>query len=307
MITAISMNPSFDKTVEVDSLTLGEVNRIRSSRQDVGGKGINVAVVAKRLGLDARCVGCAGRDGIEKIEAALEREGIDHAFLPVEGSVRTNMKIVSRDGKGVTELNEPGATLSPEDRERFLEVVRDKARDSSYLVVTGSLPPGCPEDTYRELMRTVGSVPCILDVGGNALNVGVEAQPFMIKPNLQELEESVGMPLRTMRAIRDAARGYVRKGVQYVIVSMGSMGAMCVSQQTALFASALKVSVRSTVGAGDAMIGGILKGMQMEGNMTRAFRYGVAAGAASVMTEGTQLIIPSDFSRLLDQVRVQEV
>lgn len=307
MITAISMNPSFDRTVEVDSLALGEVNRIRSVRQDVGGKGINVAVVAHRLGLEARCMGCAGRDGIERIQAALEREGIDHAFLPVEGAVRTNMKIVSRNGSGVTELNEPGTPLSETDRERFFEAVRNKAQDSSYFVMTGSLPPGCPECTYRDLMRTVGSVPCILDVGGAALNIGVEARPFMIKPNLQELEASVGMELRTMRAIRDAARSYVRRGVQYVVVSMGSMGAMCVSESSALFAASLKVDVKSTVGAGDAMIGGLLKGLQMEDTMPRAFRYGVAAGAASVMTEGTQLIIPSDFSRLLDQVRVQEV
>lgn len=307
MITAICMNPSFDRTVEVDSLALGEVNRIRSVRQDVGGKGINVAIVAHRLGLEARCMGCAGRDGIEKIQKALEREGLNHALLPVEGAVRTNMKIVSRDGSGVTELNEPGAVLSAEDRERFFASVREKAKDSSYLVVTGSLPPGCPDDTYRDLMGSIENVPCILDVGGAALNLGVEAHPFMIKPNLQELEEAVGLQLRTMRAIRDAARSYIRRGAQYVVVSMGSIGAMCVSESSALFASSLKVDVKSTVGAGDAMIGGLLKGLQMEGNMTRAFRYGVAAGAASVMTEGTQLIIPSDFSRLLDQVRVQEV
>ena len=115
------------------------------------------------------------------------------------------------------------------------------------------------------------------------------------------------MELRTMRAIRDAATVYLRKGVRHVVVSMGSMGAMYVGKDTSVFAPALKVKVGSTVGAGDAMIGGLLKGLSCEKGMSRVFRYGVAAGAASVMTEGTQLIVPEDFERLLDQVRVQEV
>ena len=130
MITAICMNPSFDKTVEVDSLVKGEVNRIRSARQDVGCKGINVAIVAKRLGLDVRCIGCAGRDGADKVTAALEREGIEHSFVQVEGAVRTNLKVVSRDGGGVTELNEPGAALSDKDREAFFAIARERERYS---------------------------------------------------------------------------------------------------------------------------------------------------------------------------------
>lgn len=307
MITAICMNPSFDKTVEVDSLVKGEVNRIRSARQDVGGKGINVAIVARRLGLEARCIGCAGRDGVDKVTAALEKEGIEHSFVQVEGAVRTNLKVVSRDGGGVTELNEPGAALSGQDRVTFEAIVREKAKDSSYMVFTGSLPPECPKGTYRDLMKQVGDVPCILDIAGEELLLGTEAKPFLIKPNLQELEETMGFDLRTMRSIRDAAFAFTQRGVQHVVVSLGALGALYVHDRTALFAPALKVEVKSTVGAGDAMIGGLLKGLQAEKNVAKAFRYGVAAGTASVMTEGTQLIVPSDFSRLLDQVRIQEV
>ena len=307
MITSICMNPSFDKTVEVDTLTVGEVNRIRTSRQDVGGKGINVAVVASRLGLKVRCVGCVGRDGADLVSSALEKENIAHEFVKVNGAVRTNMKIVTNDGKGVTELNEPGSRIFDRELEEVFALVERCARDSEYLVLTGSLPPGCQASTYRDLMRAAGDVPCILDVGGEALNLAVEAKPFLIKPNLQELQDSVGMELRTMRAIRDAATAYLNKGVQHVVVSMGSIGALYVGKDTSVFAPALKVQVKSTVGAGDAMIGGILKGLEREKNFARAFRYGVAAGAASVMTEGTQLIVPADFLYLLDQVRVQEV
>jgi len=307
MITSICMNPSFDKTVEVDTLVLGEVNRIRTSRRDMGGKGINVAVVAQRLGLNCQCIGVMGEDGSARLEAMLEKEGMQHAFMTVPGSVRTNTKIVSRDGKGVTELNEPGAPMDAAQLKAFFDLAREKTADSRYAVLTGSLPPGCPLGTYRNLMLALEGVNCILDVGGRELELGAEAHPFLIKPNLSELEATLGLELRTLRSIRDAALIFLRKGVQHVVVSMGSMGAMYVSKEKTLFAPALRVEARSTVGAGDAMVGGLLKGLEVEGDMARAFRYGVAAGAASVMTEGTQLIVPEDFDNLLGQVKVQEV
>lgn len=307
MITSVCLNPSFDKTVEVDAMTVGEVNRIRSMRLDMGGKGVNVAVVARRLGLEAQCVGCMGEQGSQQFTALLDAEGLPHRFLTVPGAVRTNLKIVSRDGKGVTELNEPGAPLSQEDLEKFFCLAQEAAARSDYVVLTGSLPPGCPEGAYGQLIRALADTHCILDAGGAVLRLGAEAGPFLIKPNLAELEHALGAQLRTLRAIRDAALIFLRKGVGHVVVSMGAMGAMYVSQARTLYAPALKVEARSTVGAGDAMVGGMLLGLQQEEDMAHAFRCGVAAGAASVMTEGTQLIRPEDFQRLLSQVKVQEV
>ncbi len=107
MITTICLNPCFDKTVSVDRLQPGQVNRIREARVDQGGKGINVAVVAKRLGLDVQCIGLMGENGSADLTAMMDREGLKHRFLTVPGHVRTNMKVYSLDGQGVTELNEP--------------------------------------------------------------------------------------------------------------------------------------------------------------------------------------------------------
>lgn len=307
MITGVCLNPSFDKTVEVDALALGEVNRIRSVRVDMGGKGVNVAVVARRLGLDALCIGCMGEQGAQHFTRLMDEEGLPHRFLTVPGAVRTNLKVVSRDGKGVTELNEPGAPLSGKAMEDFFALAKEEAARSEYVVLTGSLPPGCPDDTYGELIRAMGGTRCILDAGGPVLRLGAEAGPFLIKPNLAELEQALGAQLRTLRAIRDAALIFLRKGASHVVVSMGAMGAMYVSEARTLYAPALRVEARSTVGAGDAMVGGMLLGLQKSGDMAQAFRYGIAAGAASVMTEGTQLIHPEDFERLVSQVKVQEV
>ena len=212
MITGVCLNPSFDKTVEVDALALGEVNRIRSVRVDMGGKGVNVAVVARRLGLDALCIGCMGEQGAQHFTRLMDEEGLPHRFLTVPGAVRANLKVVSRDGKGVTELNEPGAPLSGKAMEDFFALAKEEAARSEYVVLTGSLPPGCPDDTYGELIRAMGGTRCILDAGGPVLRLGAEAGPFLIKPNLAELEQALGAQLRTLRAIRDAALIFLRKG-----------------------------------------------------------------------------------------------
>ncbi|MBR6164739.1 MAG: 1-phosphofructokinase family hexose kinase [Clostridia bacterium] len=302
------MNPCFDKTVDVDSLKPGQVNRIKNVRLDLGGKGINVAVVAERLGLEVQCIGIMGKEGGVELSDMMDREHLRHTFMEIPGHVRTNTKIFSRDGQGVTELNEPGTTVTPEQLQEFITLMRDETRGSDMVVLTGSLPPGCPEGTYCELMKALDGKRVILDTEGKELELAAKgAHPFLIKPNLREMEATLGIELRTIRTIRDAALLFIRLGVEHAVVSMGEMGAMYVSADKTLFAPALRVETKSTVGAGDAMIGGMLLGYEKEKDMARAFRYGIAAGAASVMTEGTQLIVLSDFERLLEQVKIQEV
>lgn len=307
MITTICLNPALDKTVTVDMLVPGQVNRIHSSRMDVGGKGINVAVVCRRLGLDAQVIGCAGVEGYGKIRTALSAEKVEYAFHTLQGAVRVNTKVVALDGSGVTELNEPGPTLTAEDLDVFFDLAVEKTRSSDYVIITGSLPPGCPAHTYRALIEALAPVPCILDVSGEALTLGVEAKPFLIKPNHHELAATLGRKLCTMNDIRDAAQRFVDRGVRHVVVSLGKDGALYVGEAGCFYAPEIPVEVHSTVGAGDAMVGGLLYGLVKHGSMREGFRAGAAAGTASVMTEGTQLIVPSDFMRLLEQVIIQEL
>lgn len=306
MITTVCMNPAFDKTVTVDALTPGQVNRIRHSRTDAGGKGINVAVVAKRLGLDAQVIGCAGVDGSGMLRKAMNREGVLHAFLTVEGAVRVNTKIVPTDGSAITELNEPGPTLSTEEIDQFFDLAIEKTAGSDYVVLTGSLPPGCPAHTYRELISVLRGVPCILDVSGEALLRGAEAKPFLIKPNHHELAATLGVTFKTLDDVRRGAQVFVDKGVRHVIVSLGADGAVYVGEEGTLYAPSIPVQVRSTVGAGDALIGGLLHGLVNHGSMREALRCAVAAGTASVMTEGTQLVVPGDYQQQLPLVQLQE-
>ena len=307
MITTVCMNPALDKTVTVDSLQKGQVNRIRSSRTDVGGKGVNVAVVARRLQLDAQVIGIAGEDGLDRIRQAMDAEGVQHAFLPVEGAVRVNTKVVSLDGSGVTELNESGPAMTADVLAEFFALAREKAQGSDAVVITGSLPPNCPAGTYRELIRALSGTRCILDVGGAELVLGVEARPFLVKPNHHELAAALRTELKAMEDIRRGAQSLVDAGAENVVVSMGKDGALYVGAEGAFYAPEVPVEVHSTVGAGDALVGGLLYGLTKYGTMREAFRCGVAAGTASVMTEGTQLIVPEDFHRLLGRVHIEEL
>jgi 1-phosphofructokinase len=291
----------------MDSLKLGEVNRIRAVREDLGGKGINVAVVARRLGLDVQCIGVMGENGADQLSSLMDQEGLKHHFLKIPGKVRTNLKLVIKDEKGITELNETGTKLTSEDLQAFSQMAREKTASSDMIVLTGSLPPGCPLGFYRDLMKLFAGKKVIVDTEGKELEMAAKEHPFLIKPNLHEMETTLGLELRTMRSIRDAALLFIRLGVEHAVVSMGAMGAMYVDGEKTLYAPALRVNAKSHIGAGDAMLGGMLLGYLRENDMGKAFRYGVAGGAASVMTEGTQLIVPEDFYNLLDQVRIQEV
>lgn len=307
MITTICLNPALDRTVTVDRLIPGDVNRIRTTRTDVGGKGVNVAVVCRRLGIETQVIGCAGVDGYAKLRAAMGAENVGCHFHTVEGAIRVNTKVVALDGSGVTELNEPGPILAAEDLDVFFDLAIDAARGSDYVVITGSLPPGCPADTYRNLIEVLSPVPCILDVSGTVLLEGVKAKPFLIKPNHHELAATVGRELHTLADIRAAAQTFVDGGVRHVVVSLGKDGALYVGKEGCFHAPEIPVEVHSTVGAGDALVGGVVYGLTTHGSMREAFRAGVAAGTASVMTEGTQLIIPSDFMHLLSRVQIQDL
>ena len=307
MITTVCLNPSFDKTATLSELKPGELNRLQQVRVDLGGKGLNVATVLSRLGVQTRCVGCLGSENASLFLRMVEREKLAFEYLMVSGEIRTNLKLCETNSKSITEINEPGPAVSEEELQSFLTLLKEKAQDSSYVVFSGRLPKKCSEDTYQRCIHSLPGKKCVLDAAGESLLRGIKEKPYLIKPNLPEIEGIVSRELKTLRAIRDAALLLMEYGAQNVIVSMGKMGAVLVTPQRTLFAPALPVKVRSTVGAGDAMLGGVMTGLDQGSTLEDAFRFGVAAGAASVMTEGTQLLNREDFENLVPRVTVQEV
>lgn len=307
MITTVCMNPCYDKTATLSRLNIGEVNRLRDVRVDIGGKAINVAIVLRRLGVNANCIGCLGEADEEGFLKLLEKENVPLSYIRVPGQVRTNLKLLDDESHSVTEFNEPGPVLSADNLDAFIELLKEKTKDSSCVVFSGRLPLGCADETYQKCLHALAGKKCVLDSAGKSLLYGIKERPYFVKPNLPEMESIMNRELRTLRSLRDAALFLMEYGAQNVIISMGKYGAMYTNGTKTLFAPALQVEARSTVGAGDAMIGGVLMGLDKGAPMEEAFRYGIAAGAASVMTDGTQLLRPDDFHALVPKVTVQEV
>lgn len=309
MITTISLNPSIDRTVNVEQLTPGGLNRVISAHSVAAGKGVNVALAVSSLGLDAECIGFMYREGSKLFEKRLMVNSTAYNFVWCEGSVRTNIKIFDRSKGEITEINESGAQVTENDLKRMTELVALHAENTDYLVLAGSLPPGCPPDYYRTLIQSVEGLGCrcILDADGERMRYGLEARPYMIKPNRYELEMMTGSELKSLRDIRNAAQKYIDMGVSVVAVSLGSDGAMITDGSESLFAPKLNVDVRSTVGAGDSMVAGLASGFMGENSLEDSFRMGVACATARCMTEGYRVIDKNTYRSMLDLVEIERI
>ena len=309
MITSISLNPSIDRTMTVESFTPGGLNRVVASSDVAAGKGINVALTVSALGLDSECIGYMYRDSASLFEKRLMVNSTAYDFIWCEGTARTNIKVFDRSQGVVTELNESGRTVESEQLERMVELVTRHAENSDFLVLTGSLPPGCPDDFYRTLIHAVDGLGCrcVLDADGDRLKYGLEARPFMIKPNRYELETMTGSHLESVQEIRDAARQYIDMGVEVVAVSLGAEGALILEGDEALYAPRLNIEVKSTVGAGDSMVAGLVAGFMAENELEDTFRMGMACATARCMTEGYRIVDRTVYKALMDMVTIERI
>ncbi len=309
MITTVSLNPSIDRTVTVEQFVTGGLNRVINAHSTAAGKGINVALTASALGVESECIGFMYREGSKPFEKRLMMGGVEYNFVWCDGSVRTNVKVFDRSTGSITEINESGAQVSEDDLRRMTELVSLHAENSDYLVLAGSLPPGCPIDYYRTLLQTVEGLGCrcILDADGERMRYGLEAHPFMIKPNRHELELMTGEKLNSLSDIRSAAQRYLDMGVSVVTVSLGENGAMITDGDETFYAPKLAVEVKSTVGAGDAMVAGLTCGFIGDNELEDAFRMGVACASARCATPAHRMIEKAEYRRWLDEVKIERI
>lgn len=313
----VTLNPSLDEWVEIPVLRPGRLHRATRFARYPGGKGINVSRVVHELGAKTLALALAGGEDGVILRTLLQRLAIPHSFVTLAGSTRNNYKILTGAPRVLTEINTPGPRVPPKalhELERRLFRPRPAPR---CVVLSGSLPPGVPQDVYRRWigrLRRLG-VPTVLDTSGVALRQGLLARPWLIKPNRQEVEELVQHRLRRMAHVADAASALVALGPALVIVSLGADGAVlaCRVDQPATasvqvwVARPPTVKVDSAVGAGDSLIGGVLVGWMRRLGLLEAFRLGVACGAATAMTPGTELCHRADVKRLLGRVTIRRL
>ncbi|GAB3292958.1 1-phosphofructokinase [Parasphingorhabdus pacifica] len=303
MIVTVTPNPSLDRTVQVGELVVGRVHRAAGVRLDPGGKGVNVARAL--VGADRAAVALLPSGGSEGATLAelLDSEGVPVAEVPIASPTRSNVTVVQADGV-TTKFNERGPLLRDTEAAALQSRAVELARDADWLVTCGSLPPGCAPELHADLVRSARSAGAkvAVDASGPALAAACKAGPDLVKPNLAELVELAERPLQRLGDVLDVAHEVRGMGVGTVLVSLGRHGALLVDDGGAWHATGPATPVRSTVGAGDAMVAGYL-GAGADG--PRALRTAVAYGAAAVGLAGSRMPLPEDLRT--SSVRVDEV
>ena len=311
MIATVTLNPSLDEWVELPSLRLGALNRASGFARYPGGKGINVSRVIRELG--GRTVAFAlagGEDGLI-LRELLNRLAIPHDFVTIAGSTRNNYKIRTAHPRALTELNTAGPAVPRQALRRLFQRVAARRPRPQCVAFCGSLPPGAPPRIYETWIRALHrrGIPAVLDASGQALHDGLAAHPWLIKPNRQEAEELLGRRLKRRHQLVEAARHLSQRRAELVILSLGKEGALLAGAALGGVWQARPPVVRvdSAVGAGDSLVGGFLMGWTQGRSVLESFRLGVACGAATAMTPGTELCHRTDVRRLLARVTIRKV
>ncbi len=280
----LTLNPAIDRTVTIPGFQVGVVNRVLTASDRAGGKGINVAAAFAAQGHRVAALGFLGQDNAAVFAAFFEQHGITDRCLRLPGATRVGIKIFDSLKRDTTDLNFPGLTPGPADVEALRGQLAELAGEGSWCVLAGSLPPGVAAEFYAQIITGLKErgVRTVLDTSGEALRAGLRAGPDILKPNQHELEELVGRALPSEAAVIAAARELVAGGVGLVVVSRGADGACFVTAEKVVVARPPAVTVGSTVGAGDAMVAGVVSAQIRGASIEETARYATACSLAAL-------------------------
>lgn len=286
MVVTVTLNPVLDRVVEISNFEAGKVNRIQRERARIaGGKGINVSRLLKILNIPTLAVGWLGGGVGEKIKEKLEEEKIPYDFLWIKEESRSNLTIVDPEAKSETHLVEEGPRISLSEVKRLKEKLTQLARGAKIVVFSGSAPPGVKKQIYFDLINLVKNtnpgIISVLDSLGDFLKEGLKASPYLIKPNLDELSQIAGRRLSSLKDIIDEVEEIRKQKVKVVVVSQGA-GDVVVASGEGIFAlSPPRINPLNTVGAGDALVAGVVAGIYRKEKLINACCLGIAAGSVS--------------------------
>lgn len=290
MVITVTLNPAVDKTLVVPGFSIDRVNRVQQIISDAGGKGVNVSKSVRALGGETCCLGILGGDTGRFILSELERMGISQDMVVTDRPTRTNIKVVDLEGHTNTDINEPGAAVTMDALRKVEDKLYALASVGDTVVFAGKVPPGTPDGLLAKWTKDLGlrGVRVCLDTVGVPMELAVRERPFLIKPNVEELQMLLGHELRTERQIVDAAQEAVSMGVGLVAVSMGADGAFFVTGKEVIRTWSPKVSVVSTVGAGDAMMAALAYYSETTETLEDLARKATAVASATVTVEGSR-------------------
>lgn len=306
MIITVTMNPAIDKTVDLDQMVHGGLNRLKNVIMDAGGKGINVSKTIKELGGETIAAGFIGGSGGVLIRKVLQEQGIKSDFVEIKNEVRTNLKVVETDGN-VTEFNEPGPVVSEEELELLTQKLLGYADENALFVLAGSIPNGVDKTVYMTLTKKLREkgAKVFVDADGELFINSLEAAPDIIKPNRHELEEFFHKDYRVDETELIAmGQKLMEKGIGMIAISLGQMGALFLTKDRVLRCPGLKVEAHSTVGAGDAMVAALSYSLNQGLPIEECVKLGIATSAGAVTTKGTKPPTRELVDELLKKVEV---
>ena len=307
-ILTLTMNPAIDVSTSVDRVAPTRKLRCALARRDPGGGGINVARVVRRLGARATAVYPTGGVIGELLRRLVDAEDVDSVTVPVREETREDFTALETSTGDQFRFVLEGPHLSGAEWMACLEAVAAQTQRPDLIVVSGSLPPGVPDDFYARVAEIARAwdVRLALDCAGPALKAALEHGVYLVKPNLGELAELVGARLADMPSRIAACRSLIAAGrAEAVALTLGADGALLVTADRAWRAAAPPIEAVSAVGAGDSFLGGMAWALASGRPLDEAFRYGMAAGSGAVLSPGTELCHAADVWRLADEVVVE--
>lgn len=300
-IVTVTLNPAVDVSTSVEQVSDTRKLRCGPALKHPGGGGINVARVVQRLGGDCLAVYLAGGPLGEELRRLVDAEGVQGLCIEIADETRESFSVYERSTGRQFRFVLPGPTVEEAEWGHCVALLGALAKPPRYLVLSGSLPPGVPADIYARLARAARAkgTRVVIDSSGPSLVAALEAGVFLVKPSLNELCELVGRPLSNQDEWREAALEIVRGArAQVVVLTLGELGALLVSGTTVLRAEALPMPVSSAIGAGDSLVAALVWALNRDASLDQAFRYGLAAASASLLSEGTGLCKREDIERL---------
>ena len=307
-VVTVTLNPALDLTGSLSELNVGSVSLVSQSNLHAAGKGVNVAKVLSDLGAQVTVTGFLGKENPELFHQLFSQLNVIDEFIEVEGATRINVKLVEENGR-VSDINFPGVQVSAEEIERFERVLFRLAEDHDYFVIAGSLPGGVSPELCASWIKTLRQrgKKVLFDSSKSALAVGISAQPWLVKPNDEELADLVGQELSTFEQCQRAAQALSSKGIDNVVVSMGAEGVMWLSQDQLLRSAPPRMNVVSTVGAGDTLVAGLCWGHMQAMPNNEILRFATALSALAVSQVGVGLTNQEELEAIKLKTQITQI
>jgi len=308
-ILTITFSPALDKSTSVKGIKPDSKLRCEPPRYDPGGGGVNVSRAIHKLGGNSKCLYVAGGPTGDKLESMLTEEGVQQHRVPCQPWTRENFIVVDTLHEHQYRFGMPGDPLSEDEWAQIRTEIRAQLSSADYVVASGSLPPQSPVTIFAEIARWAKeqNVRCIVDTSGEALTRAAAEGVYLLKPNLGELSALAGQEKVVGLQQEELARQLISNGkCEIVVVSLGPRGAMLATADDIEYVAAPTVPKKSTVGAGDSMVGAMVLQLARGASLVEVVRYGVAAGTAATMNEGTTLCHKNDVDRLYQWIKDRE-